>query len=134
MRDRTRIPVRVSVSGARHMTEAAQKRRSTDARACGFEVTDIIAVATRDAVVVTPVSSNTGIGASAAVGLVIRTKIGSPFIIAEMETALATGRILHLRPSGNAPELRFYAEAESPAAAALPARGLQALRAGRLRS
>ncbi len=31
---------------------------------------------------------------------------------------LSTGRIAHLRPSGNAPELRFYAEAETPRAAA----------------
>lgn len=31
---------------------------------------------------------------------------------------LASGRIVHLRPSGNAPELRLYTEAESPAAAA----------------
>lgn len=30
----------------------------------------------------------------------------------------ADGRIVHLRPSGNAPELRLYVEAESPAAAA----------------
>ena len=29
-----------------------------------------------------------------------------------------SGRVLHLRPSGNAPEFRIYAEAESPAAAA----------------
>lgn len=43
---------------------------------------------------------------------------------------LASGRIIHLRPSGNAPELRFYAEAESPAvAAALLAQGLASLRA-----
>jgi phosphomannomutase len=31
---------------------------------------------------------------------------------------LAGGGVLHLRPSGNAPEFRLYAEAESPAAAA----------------
>jgi len=30
---------------------------------------------------------------------------------------LDTGRVLHVRPSGNAPELRLYVEAESPAAA-----------------
>lgn len=31
---------------------------------------------------------------------------------------LASGRVLHLRPSGNAPEFRLYVEAETPAAAA----------------
>lgn len=42
---------------------------------------------------------------------------------------LDTGRIVHLRPSGNAPELRFYAEAESaPLAEALLTAGLSALR------
>lgn len=47
-----------------------------------------------------------------------------------LRLTLASGRILHLRPSGNAPELRFYTEAESPeAAAALLARGLASLRA-----
>lgn len=45
-----------------------------------------------------------------------------------LRLTLASGRILHLRPSGNAPELRFYAEAETPqAAAALLARGLTSL-------
>jgi phosphomannomutase len=40
------------------------------------------------------------------------------------------GRIVHLRPSGNAPELRFYAEADSPKAAqALLDQGLDILRA-----
>ena len=34
-----------------------------------------------------------------------------------LRITLDTGRIIHLRPSGNAPELRFYAEAESAAAA-----------------
>lgn len=34
-----------------------------------------------------------------------------------LRITLDTGRIVHLRPSGNAPELRFYAEAESPQAA-----------------
>jgi phosphomannomutase len=39
------------------------------------------------------------------------------------------GEILHLRPSGNAPELRCYAEADSPARAqALVAAGLERLR------
>ena len=42
----------------------------------------------------------------------------------------AGGRIVHLRPSGNAPELRFYAEADSPAAAQdLLDQGLKLLRA-----
>lgn len=31
-----------------------------------------------------------------------------------LRLTLDTGRIAHLRPSGNAPELRFYAEAETP--------------------
>ncbi len=45
-----------------------------------------------------------------------------------LRITLADGRIVHLRPSGNAPELRFYAEAESqPAADALLRRGLDAL-------
>lgn len=34
-----------------------------------------------------------------------------------LRLTLATGRIVHLRPSGNAPEFRLYAEAESEAAA-----------------
>lgn len=34
-----------------------------------------------------------------------------------LRMALSDGRILHLRPSGNAPEFRIYAEAASPAAA-----------------
>ena len=34
-----------------------------------------------------------------------------------LRLTLASGRILHLRPSGNAPEFRVYAEAESPEAA-----------------
>jgi phosphomannomutase len=39
------------------------------------------------------------------------------------------GRILHLRPSGNAPEFRCYAEAETPEEAeSLCARALEALR------
>lgn len=42
----------------------------------------------------------------------------------------ASGRIVHLRPSGNAPELRCYAEAETAeAAAAFVARTLEAIRA-----
>lgn len=40
-----------------------------------------------------------------------------------LRLGLASGRVLHLRPSGNAPEFRLYTEAESPeAAAALLAR------------
>jgi phosphomannomutase len=34
-----------------------------------------------------------------------------------LRMTLADGRIVHLRPSGNAPELRFYAEAASVAEA-----------------
>jgi phosphomannomutase len=46
-----------------------------------------------------------------------------------LRLTLASGRIVHLRPSGNAPELRFYAEAETPEiAAALLAAGLAFLR------
>jgi phosphomannomutase len=45
-----------------------------------------------------------------------------------LRIALRGGRVVHLRPSGNAPELRFYAEAETPAAAgALLAAGLATL-------
>lgn len=45
-----------------------------------------------------------------------------------LRVPLASGRVLHLRPSGNAPEFRVYAEAESRAAAeALLARGLTAV-------
>ena len=35
-----------------------------------------------------------------------------------LRISLASGRVLHLRPSGNAPEFRLYTEAESPEAAA----------------
>lgn len=46
-----------------------------------------------------------------------------------LRLTLASGRIAHIRPSGNAPEFRFYAEAESPEQAeALPGRGLGLLR------
>ncbi|WP_151720678.1 phosphohexomutase domain-containing protein [Gemmobacter serpentinus] len=34
-----------------------------------------------------------------------------------LRISLASGRVLHLRPSGNAPEFRLYTEAESPEAA-----------------
>ncbi|MDP4031723.1 MAG: phosphomannomutase [Pseudorhodobacter sp.] len=45
-----------------------------------------------------------------------------------LRLTLQDGRIVHMRPSGNAPELRFYAEAETPqAAAALLAAGLDLL-------
>ena len=45
-----------------------------------------------------------------------------------LRLTLTSGRIVHLRPSGNAPELRIYVEAESPAAAqALLATGLELL-------
>lgn len=47
-----------------------------------------------------------------------------------LRLTLASGRVLHMRPSGNAPEFRLYAEAESPAvAAALLDQGLARLRA-----
>jgi phosphomannomutase len=50
-----------------------------------------------------------------------------------LRITLASGRILHMRPSGNAPEFRLYVEAESPEAAQdLLRRGLTAL-AARLR-
>lgn len=43
---------------------------------------------------------------------------------------LASGRVLHMRPSGNAPEFRLYAEAEDPAEARrLLQQGLERLRA-----
>jgi len=43
---------------------------------------------------------------------------------------LADGRIVHLRPSGNAPDLRLYVEADSvQAAREVLATGLQALAA-----
>ena len=43
---------------------------------------------------------------------------------------LTSGRVIHLRPSGNAPELRLYTEAESPEQAGdLLARGLEVLKA-----
>jgi len=45
-----------------------------------------------------------------------------------LRLTLASGRILHLRPSGNAPELRLYTEAETaPAAQALLEAGLALL-------
>ncbi|MFZ3581920.1 phosphomannomutase [Loktanella sp. DJP18] len=47
-----------------------------------------------------------------------------------LRMTLADGRIVHLRPSGNAPELRFYAEADSPAVAKdMLAQGLAMLQA-----
>jgi phosphomannomutase len=46
-----------------------------------------------------------------------------------LRVALASGRVLHMRPSGNAPEFRLYVEAETPERAeALLAAGLAALR------
>ena len=45
-----------------------------------------------------------------------------------LRMTLTDGRIVHLRPSGNAPELRFYAEADSASAAQeMLATGLKAL-------
>ena len=50
-----------------------------------------------------------------------------------LRMTLADGRIVHLRPSGNAPECRFYAEAESVAAAnAALTQGISALKAALL--
>jgi len=47
-----------------------------------------------------------------------------------LRMTLGSGRVVHLRPSGNAPELRLYTEAEAPeAASGLLAAGLEALRA-----
>lgn len=47
-----------------------------------------------------------------------------------LRLTLASGRVVHFRPSGNAPEFRLYAEAESPGAAAdLLRRGLARLAA-----
>lgn len=46
-----------------------------------------------------------------------------------LRITLDSGRIVHLRPSGNAPELRLYAEAESPEMArAMVTAGLETLR------
>lgn len=46
-----------------------------------------------------------------------------------LRITLASGRVLHLRPSGNAPEFRLYVEAESPSSAReLLALGLDHLR------
>ncbi len=46
-----------------------------------------------------------------------------------LRMALAGGAVVHLRPSGNAPEFRLYVEAATPAlASGLLARGLEALR------
>ena len=45
-----------------------------------------------------------------------------------LRATCASGRILHIRPSGNAPEMRLYVEAETPDAARdLLARGLRTL-------
>ena len=46
-----------------------------------------------------------------------------------LRIALQDGRVVHRRPSGNAPECRFYAEADNKEATqATPAGGLAALR------
>jgi phosphomannomutase len=46
-----------------------------------------------------------------------------------LRATLATGEIVHLRPSGNAPEMRCYAEAATPARArALMAEALERVR------
>jgi phosphomannomutase len=47
-----------------------------------------------------------------------------------LRTRMATGEIIHLRPSGNAPELRCYSEAANPdRAAAIVALTLERARA-----
>jgi phosphomannomutase len=48
--------------------------------------------------VVTPVSANSGVEASGHFGRVVRTRIGSPFVIAGMETA--GGRVVGYEPNG----------------------------------
>jgi phosphomannomutase len=46
-----------------------------------------------------------------------------------LRVTLSSGEIVHLRPSGNAPELRCYAEASTPAEAqSLVARALDRVR------
>lgn len=50
-----------------------------------------------------------------------------------LRMVLKSGRIVHLRASGNAPELRVYAEAESPGAAAALLNGAMAQLSARLR-
>lgn len=58
--------------------------------------------------------------------------IGAPATISDIDglrVTLEDGRIIHFRPSGNAPEMRCYVEAESEAAAqALLAAGLDEIR------
>jgi phosphomannomutase len=49
-------------------------------------------------VVVTTVSANTGVGLSARFGRVVRTRIGSPFVIAAMEAEV--GRVVGYEPNG----------------------------------
>lgn len=51
-------------------------------------------------VVVTPVSSNTGVEASGRFSQVIRTRIGSPFVIAGMEQAGAGARVVGYEANG----------------------------------
>lgn len=51
-------------------------------------------------VVVTPVSSNTGVEASARFAQVIRTKIGSPFVIAGMEQAGPAAKVVGYEANG----------------------------------
>lgn len=51
-------------------------------------------------VVVTPVSSNTGVEASGRFGRVIRTKIGSPFVIAGMEEAGPGAKVVGYEANG----------------------------------
>ena len=65
----------------------------------------------------------TGLGGETAIGVDLTDGL---------RLTLASARIVHLRPSGNAPELRFYTEAETPEiASTLLAAGLTFLN-GRL--
>jgi len=52
-----------------------------------------------------------------------------PKLARRHSVTLRSGRVVHMRPSGNAPEFRLYAEAEAPElAAGLLAQGLTLLR------
>ncbi len=56
-------------------------------------------------------------------------KVAGKSDIDGLRIALEDGRIIHFRPSGNAPEMRCYVEAETPEAAkALPKQGLDLIR------
>jgi phosphomannomutase len=59
--------------------------------------------------------------------------VGTPATVSDIDGLRATfadGAVIHLRPSGNAPEMRCYVEAETEAAAQiLMAKGLELIRA-----